>query len=280
MQGKFRYFGYHFAALVLLLSSCSLVYAQPSGSLPSVYDGVSLTQRQGEQIPLDLAFRNAAGEEVQLGTYFNQGRPVILTLGYYNCPQLCNIILKGLTDALQQMKWKPGQEFDIVSVSFDATETPEQAAALKAQYLAALGVPEADAGWYFLTGEEETAIRPLAAAIGFNYRWVEDIQQYVHPAVLTFLGETGTVSQYMQGLSFRPQDIRLSLVEASNGSVGNAIDMIALYCLQYDPEANSYVVQAANVMRLGGAITVVFLAVTLFLFWRRERFRAGRLAQT
>jgi len=253
------------------------VYAQKSGELPAVFDGVGLDQRLGAAIPDTLVFYNEAGEPVTLGSYFTTGKPVLLSFVYHTCEMVCSILLTGLTGTLGQMDWTPGVEFEVLSISFSAQDTPADAARQKAHYLAMLGKPEAGAGWHFLTGSE-ASILALANAVGFRFKWIEEIQQYAHPAALTFLTADGRISRYIQGLSFEPRAVRLALLEASNGTIGTPIDQIILYCLKYDPDANSYVLQASNVMKLGGGLTVLALGLALTLFWRRERMRLAAAA--
>ena len=256
-----------------LLAASSLFvdhsYAQPSGTLDAVYEDAGLDQKLGDIIPTDLVFLDESGNEVGLDSFFNSGKPVLLTLVYHNCPMLCSVLLDGVTDAMKQMEWTAGEQFDVVTVSIDPEETTELAQAKKNHYLEKLGRPAAEDGWHYLTGDE-ASIKALADAIGFRYAWIEEIEQFVHPPILTILSEEGRVSRYLQGLTYSPREIRLALVEASNGKVGDPIDFFALYCLQYDPAENGYVVHAANLMRVGGLLTVIVLGAMLFVLWRRE----------
>lgn len=246
------------------------VRAQRSGQTPAALEDVGLEEHLGESVPLDLTFRDESGSKVQLAEYFDGTRPVVLTMTYHNCPMLCNLILDGFTRTLQDFAWTPGDEFEVVSVSFAADETPELAAQQKRRYIRDLGDERAADGWHFLTGDEES-IQALAASIGFQFRWMEDRQEYAHPAVLTFLSGEGMISRYLYGLDFPQRHFRNALVEASEGKVGTALDQVILYCFQYDPTANSYVLHAVNLMKLGGLLTVIVLGSFLFIFWRRER---------
>lgn len=243
--------------------------AQESDTLDAVYAQAGLDQKLGEFIPGDLAFFDETGQQVILDNYLNKGKPVVLTLGYHNCPMLCNMLLDGFSSALKEVEWAPGEEFEILTVSISPEETPDLATEKKTHYLSELGRPGSEAGWHFLTGANPE-IQKLASAIGFRYAWIEEIGQYVHPTIITVLTPQGQVSRYLQGFRFNPRDIRLALVEASGGEVGTPIDFVTLYCLQYDPDKSAYVVHAANLMRLGGALTVLLLGVMLFTFWRRE----------
>ena len=251
--------------------------AQLSGQTPAVFDGVGIDEQLGAYVPASLVFRNEQGEAVEIGSFFDETRPVLLTLVYHDCPMLCSVVLDKLTDALGAMTWTPGAEFDVLTVSFNAVETPELAQRQKDRYLVQLNKPEAADGWHFLTGDEE-AINRLTEAVGFNYRWVEEQQEFAHPAALIFLGGDGKITRYLPGLEYPPRNVRAALVEASEGTVGTALDQIFLYCFRYDPEANSYVLQAIRVMQIGGTLTALALGAMLFVFWRREVQRKRSLS--
>lgn len=244
--------------------------AQPTGEIPPVFDDVGITERLGERVPLDLRFANENGEQVALSSFFDGKRPVMLNLVYHECPMLCSLLLTELTKTLQQMEWQPGGQYDIVTVSFSATEDDSVAARAKAKYIAQLGRPEAAAGWHFLTGTPES-IQALAASVGFRFRWVESTREFAHPAALMFLGPDGTITRYIHGMGYEPEDVRKALVEASEGRIGTAMDQILLYCYKYDADANSYVLHAQNLMKLGGFVMLLLLGTLLTLFWRRER---------
>jgi protein SCO1 len=237
--------------------------------MPEVFDGVDMIERLGGFIPLDLTFNNEDGEEVALSTYFDGRTPVVINMIYHNCPMLCNIMLNGLTESLRDMAWVPGNEFRVLTVSFASDETPELAARQKESYLRTLDKPGAENGWHFLTGTEEN-IQALAASIGFEYKWVEEAQEYAHPAVLTFAGGDGKITRYLYGLTYSERNMRNALIEASEGRVGTTFDRVLLFCLIYDSSKQSYVIHPMNVMKLGGFLTLLILGSLLFIFWRRE----------
>ncbi len=255
--------------LVALGAFAPGAYGQVSDTLDAVYDGAGLDQKLGEEIPLDLVFVDEQGTEVTLAEYFDADKPVILTMVYHSCPMLCNLLLDGFTETLSELDWTAGQEFEMLSVSISPDDTPQKASEKKAFYLEKLKKSEAGAGWHFLTGSQ-ASIHQLTDAIGFRYNWVEEIQQFAHPPIVTILTPEGKVSRYLQGITFNTTEIRLALVEASDGEIGSPIDFITLFCLQYDPETNAYVAHAANLMKLGGALTVLVLGLALFVLWRRE----------
>ncbi len=257
-------------AAFMAAAATTPAWAQPSGQIAQEYEGVGITRMHGEPVPRDLTFRNAAGEAVTLGQYFDGTTPVLLNLVYHDCPMLCGLVLNGLTETLRGMQWTPGENFKVLTVSFNPRETPEDARAQKERYVERLARPAAADGWHFLTGDA-AAIDALTGAVGFGFRWVEEQQEYAHPTVAIFLSGEGTVTRYIYGMEFPPGDVRKALVEASNGKVGNPVDQIALYCFQFDPEANSYAADAFRLMQVGSGMTIFVLGLALFVFWRRER---------
>lgn len=261
------------SVLIVVLLGIGLaapVSAQQSGQMRREFEGVSIDEKLGDTIPMDLAFRNAAGEAVTLEQYFDGDRPVMLTLNYYDCPMLCPMMLDQYTRTLKGIEWVPGNEFEAVTVSFDPDETPAMARRQKKSYVEALNKPGAAKGWHFLTGSE-ASIQALTDAVGFNYRKVEGKDEYAHPTAVIFLSGTGKVTRYIYGMEIPPSDTRQALVEASNGTVGNVMDQIKLYCYQFDPSANSYTADAFAIMRIGGVLATILMGGLLFYFWRRER---------
>lgn len=257
---------------VLLLLGVGAVlptHAQPSGQERAEYEGVEIDEKLGDTIPLDLAFRDEAGEPVALEQYFDGDRPVMLTLNYYDCPMLCPMVLDEYVRTLQGIDWAPGDQFEAVTVSIDPTETPEMAHEQKQGYVERLDKPGADQGWHFLTGNE-ASIDALAEAVGVNYRRMED-GEYAHPTAVIFLSGSGKVTRYIYGMDIPADDVRKALVEASDGKVGNVMDRVALYCYQFDPDANSYTADAFAIMRIGSILVLLILAGALVYFWRQER---------
>lgn len=250
----------------------ALAQVEAEKGLPAVFADVGVDEKLGDFVPPDLTFLNESGEEVTIGEYFDGSRPVILNFVYHNCPMLCSILLESFTRTLRDMEWTPGQEFDVLTVSFSATEAPDLAAQQKARYVDTLQRPEAADGWHFLTGSDES-IQALTGSTGFKFKWIESSQEFAHPAVLIFLSGEGKITRYIHGMQFPPEDVRKALVEASEGRVGSTIDRIFLYCYRYDANANSYVIHATKLMKLGGFLTVLVLATGLAILWRRERFR-------
>lgn len=235
-----------------------------------VLKGIGVIEHLGDTIPLDLRFTDDLGRELPLRTFFHRGKPVILVLAYYNCPMLCTMVLNGIAEAVKGLEWTPGERFEMLTISIDTTETTALAAAKKKSYIEYISKPGADSGWSFFTGHYDD-IQKLADALGFKYYYVEETREFAHPAVVFVLMEDGRLSRYLYGLNHRSQDVRLSLLEASEGRIGNALDRLILYCFHYDPEARGYVLWARNVMKIGGLATVAAMAIFLLVLWRRER---------
>lgn len=233
---------------------------------------IDVVEHLGESIPLDMEFTNDQGEQITLGKYFNQGRPVIIVMAYYECPMLCTFVLNGLTDVASKIPFVPGKEYQIITVSIDPKETSRLAGVKKETHIEALNKDGAENGWDFLVGEEKSSKR-LADALGFKYYYDEERDEYAHPAVVFVLTEEGVISRYLFGIDYQEKDLRFALMEASAGNIGDAFDKFLLFCFHYDPDEKGYVLFAGNVMKLGGVITVLFLGIVLATLWRRDSNR-------
>jgi len=245
------------------------IMAPPANSRPPRLENVGIEQHLDAQVPADLAFRDDTGKTVKLGDYFGH-KPLILNLVYYNCTMLCGEALAGLSSAMRLVKFDVGNEFDVVTISFDPRETPEMAAAKKKDYVARYGRANAAAGWHFLTGQPES-INALTKAVGFQYQYDEKTNQYAHATAIMVLTPQGRISRYFYGVDFPPKDLRMGLVEASQGKIGNAVDAVLLYCYHYNPESGKYGAMVGNILRLAAAATVLLLGGMLFILWRLDR---------
>ena len=241
---------------------------------PPGLEGVGIDQRLNEQVPLELTFKDEQGKTVKLGDYFQAGRPVILNLVYFQCPMLCTEVLNGLTSALKVIKFVPGNQFEVVTVSIDPRETPALAANKKEMYLKKLGNPEAAKGWHFLTGEQPQ-IEELAKSVGFKYRYDPKLGQFAHAAGIMLITPTGKVAQYYYGVEYSAKDMRLGIVEASQNKIGSLADQVLLYCYHYDPRTGRYGATITSVVRLAGLTTVIVLGSVLVLLFRQEKHDKG-----
>jgi len=266
-------------AALLSLASISTAPADSPSPAPASAPGppfpeVGIDQRLGESIPLDLVFRDEQGRPVKLGDLFDS-RPVVLTLAYYRCPMLCSLVLNGLASGLKPVSLSPGEDFGMITVSIDPKETPDLAAASRESFAARYGRPEAQEAWRFLTGDE-AAIRSLAGAVGFRYAYDESTGQYAHPSAVTILTPDGRISRYLMGVDYAPRDLRLALVESSEGKIGTLADALMLLCYQYDPASGRYGALTLRLVRTGGVLTVLAMAVFVFVMLRRDARRAAR----
>jgi len=245
------------------------IMSPPSNVRPPHLQNVGIEQHLDGQVPPDLTFVDDTGRSVKLGDYFGK-KPLILNLAYYNCTMLCGEALAGLTGSMKLVKFDVGKEFEVVTVSFNPKETPEIAAAKKKDYLERYGRPGAAAGWHFLTGPPES-INALTQAVGFQYQYDPKINQYAHATAIMVLTPQGRISRYFYGVDFPPKDLRMGLVEASQGKIGNAVDAVLLYCYHYDPATGKYGAIVNNILRLGAGVTIVLLAGFLFILFRLEK---------
>jgi protein SCO1/2 len=238
-------------------------------NLPSLPANVGFDQNIGQKVPLATTFRDETGKAVTLGDYFGK-KPVILSFAYFTCPMLCGLSLQGLSSSLKGMNLDAGRDFEVLTVSFDPRETPEMARAKKENALSRYGRAGAAAGWHFLTGDEH-AIAELTRVAGFRYEWDAASQQYAHATGVVVLTPDGQIARYLFGVEYAPRDLRLSLVEATEGKLGNVVDQLLLLCYHYDPKAGRYGAVAIGTMRAGGALTVLGLGVFVIVSARRER---------
>lgn len=244
--------------------------AQLNQGTPEILEQIGVDEQLGEDLPLDVPFTNADGEQVTLGELFEEGTPVLLNPLYYECPMLCNLVVEAVYDGVRDLAWTPGEEYVIVSFSIDPEETPEMAARSRTRYLEALNRPGSEGGWHFLTGSEES-IRRVTEAIGFRYVKDEQTGEYLHPSSIQFISPDGVITRYLHGIEFTEFNLRNALYEAADGEIGSTMDQAILYCFRYDPASESYIPFARNIMKLGGLVTLVVLGIFLGLFWFGKR---------
>jgi len=239
-----------------------------STGLPAPLKKVGIDQRLNEQIPLDAIFKDEQGRDVRLGQFFN-GKPVVLSLVYYSCPMLCTQVLNGMLSSFRQVSFNIGEQFEVVTVSFDSRETPQLASAKKQTYIKGYNRANAEAGWHFLTGDEAN-IKQLTEAVGFRYAWDEQTKQFAHASGILVLTPEGKIARYFYGIEYSPKDLRLGLVEASQNKIGTPVDALMLYCYHYDPATGKYGAVVMNIMRLAGVLTLVLIVGMLLLLRKRS----------
>ena len=263
----------------ILLAALVGLFVCPVAGAQVVRDSVAelmeidIIEHLGDSLPLNLSFVDDNGSEVTLSDYFKGDKPVILTLGYYECPMLCNLVFNGVSEGIKELGWVPGEKYQVISVSIDPLETADLAANKKANYIKFLEMPGASDGWHFLVTESENA-KTLADVIGFKYYYVEDRDEYAHAAAAYLISPDGVISRYLYGIQYTGINLKLGLLEASEGKIGSTMDKILLYCYRYDPDAKGYVLFAQNAMKVGGVVTVVLIALLVGLLFIRERLKA------
>lgn len=246
---------------------------------PEFLDQVGLDEKLGARIPLELTFTDSQGHPVRLGEYFHGKRPVVLALVYYRCPVVCTMVMEQMTASFNQLDYTIGQEFDVVCLSFDDQENATIAQAKKneilVQYEKATGRQVSD-NWGFLTGDADS-VRQVADSVGFRYKKLPN-GEFAHPIAFMVLSPDGIVTRYFYGYDYPPKQMKLALLDASEGKIAQSIgDRVLHFCFQFDPTAGAYTLQAFRVMQLGGIVTMVLLAGLvggLLLLERRRRRRA------
>lgn len=259
--------------IILLTSLMSCAFSSLAQSLSDeALAQIRFDQKQNTQISLTLPFRDEEGREVRLAQYFGH-RPVVLVLGYYECPMLCTLVLNGMVASAADMKWSIGREFDIVDISINPVETPQLAAAKKRTYLKRYGRSGAAAGWHFLTAND-AVIRQISDEVGFRYAYDPASKQFAHPSGLVILTPEGKVSTYLFGVAYPSSDFYAALRDASGGKTQSPIRQLILLCFHYNPITGKYSGTIMLILRLLSIATIAgFLSLSVALV------RRGRAAQ-
>lgn len=260
--------------LTTTILAAALLADAANGKLPMMAQGLEVDEKVNRAIDLNLSFLATDGTEHKLSEYFGKGRPVLLNLVYYSCPNLCNLVLNGQVQTMKDLIWNPGTEYDIVTISIDPRETPEDAAAKRKTYLED-GFKRPAPGWHFMADTKGHA-KMLADQVGYKYRFDEKRNQYIHPAAIMVLTPEGKVARYLYGTRYKSFNLKMALTEAGQGKGRFSVEKALLLCYAYDPKAKAYVVMAENLMRFGGGFTVMILGVMLWRFWNWEKKRDDR----
>ncbi len=256
--------------IAFLLLGFSLAFGQRVRNDVRELEKIGVDEHLGEFIPLDVPVITTNGDTVLLGSMFQTGKPVLFTLAYYECPMLCSMVLDGVSQSINNLNWESENRYQVITVSIDPGETPKIAGEKREKYLNRSVDASLKYNWSFFTAPQST-IDTLSHALGFQYYYVEEQDEFAHPAVVFILSPEGKISRYLYGLNYEPKDLKFSLMEASEGKIGNTLEQLILFCYHYDATENTYVLFARNIMRLGGVITMVLLGAFLFFYWKRER---------
>lgn len=254
-------------AMLLSLTLSDVASAQELRPIEEL-QGIGITEKLEQQIPLDLKFKTSFGGEVTLEKYFQGDRATLLTLNYANCPTLCNAQLSGLADTIKELELTPGQDYQILTVSIDPNETPAAAGDVRQFYLDFLD--REGANWTYLVGQQES-ITALADAVGFGYKFHPESGEYLHSAAIFLLTPEGKVARYLYGIQYDPETLRLSLLETAKGEVKSTMDRLILYCFQYDATKGGYTLAVLRLTRVAGAVTLVLLGTFIIRQMRRNR---------
>jgi protein SCO1/2 len=239
-----------------------LLCGQPAGAATDL-STFAYDQHPGAQLPLAVPVTDAFGHEMTLGQALAR-RPAILVLGYFHCPNLCGLVRDDLMNALSSLN--ASTKYSLVVLSIDPSETPVDARLAQQADAARFG-PVMDE--YYLIGSA-TAIRSVTDAVGFRARFDAADKQFLHPAGLVFLTDTGIISGYLLGLGYQPSDVGLGITRAANGVTAHVLPILLL-CFHYDPATGRYTLAILRVLQLGAAITVLVVGGTVTLALRRER---------
>jgi protein SCO1 len=252
--------------LILLVSAVARAH---DDKRPAALRDVAFDQKLNQQVPLDLTFRDANGKTVRLANYFKQ-KPVILNFVYYRCQDLCPLLLDGVVRSLRALSFDLGNQFDVLTVSFDPHDGPPLAAAKKTDLVEKYSRPGAAMGWHFLTGDE-ASIQMLTQSVGFRYSYDAHTAEFAHAAGIIILTPQGRTSRYFYGIDFSPRDVRLGLIEAAAAKIGSPIDQLLLFCYHYDPTTGKYNLVVARLIQIAGAFTVLALGTFIIVMLRRDR---------
>jgi protein SCO1 len=265
------------AAMLLALTGVATFSANAQQiATPAILSKVGITQNLNARIPPDLVFRDETGKPVRIGDFFGR-KPIVLSLVYFDCPALCTEVLNGELRTMKAISLDLGKDFDAVTVSFEPKDSPALARAKRDVYAGQYGRPDAADHWHFLTGEQQS-IDALTNVVGFHYAYDSSIRQYAHAAAILVLTPDGRIDRYFYGVIYPARDLRLGLVEASEGKIGTLTDHALLYCYQYDPMTGKYGVVVMNVLRAAGGLTVLLLGIFMTLMFLRERRRPAEVS--
>jgi protein SCO1/2 len=251
-------------ALFAITSMVDVAPAQLGVEIQQV-DEVGVTEKLGATLPLDIAFRDHQGNSAPLSSYFDGERPVVLTLNYANCPQLCSLQLDGFVNTLNQLDdWQVGNQFQVITISLDPTETDEMAQKFHDRVLSDYSVSTAQDGWHFLRGSEED-VRAIADTVGFHYNYIERKGEYAHTAVLTLLDPKAQVARYLYGIEYPPSTLRLSMAETASSKFVSTVDALILRCFSFDAASGTFVANAWLITKV--VMTLVAVLLITFLVW-------------
>ncbi|MES2503483.1 MAG: SCO family protein [Myxococcota bacterium] len=246
-----------------------LVAGEGSLLVPQILQGTEIVDKPGAKIPQDVQLLDHTGKPVRFADILGKGKPVVLTLGYYQCPMLCSLVLNGLTDVMKKQSLQIGRDYTILSVSINPNEKPDLADAKRKNYLKVIDKPDSTP-WVFATGSMPE-VKRLADSVGFGYQFDKKSGEYIHSAGIFVVSPQGVLTRTIYGISYKPSDFKMSLIDASNGKIGSLLDRVILSCFHYEPDSHKYGFYIFGLMRIAGFLTIVVISAVLLMFWKRER---------
>lgn len=255
--------------LIIFFIISSFVYPQTLKTEFPAEQQIDVIENLGKYVPLDAEFIDEDGKVVKLASFFESEIPTVLTLNYFECPMLCTLVLNGLAESLKNLTLNAGEDFQVITIDINPNEKTLFANQKKKNYVNGFGLQNIKDDWHFLTGDQVN-IKKVADSIGYIYYYDNQRDEYMHPAAITLLSPEGKISRYLYGIEYPTKDLKLGLLEASEGKIGSTLDKIILYCFHYDPYKNTYTIFATNIMRLGGIFTIIFLGIMIWNYWRKD----------
>ena len=256
--------------LIIFFIISSFVYSQTLKTEFPAEQQIDVIENLGKYVPLDAEFIDEDGKVVKLASFFESEIPTVLTLNYFECPMLCTLVLNGLAESLKNLTLNAGEDFQVITIDINPNEKTLFANQKKKNYVNGFGLQNIKDDWHFLTGDQVN-IKKVADSIGYIYYYDNQRDEYMHPAAITLLSPEGKISRYLYGIEYPTKDLKLGLLEASEGKIGSTLDKIILYCYHYDPYKNTYTIFATNIMRLGGIFTIIFLGIMLVGYWKKDK---------
>ena len=270
----------HLLVAFICLFGVSFAFAEED-KLPERLDGVSIEEKLGENVPLDVQFMNERGGLTTLGDLLKDGKPIILTLNYSDCPGLCVAQLNGLAKGINEVgSLSLGKDFKMVSLSINPREGRERAAATKEKYAESLANNHDAKGWSFLVGTESD-IQRITKSVGFNYTFDAKHNRYNHAAAAIFISPTGRITRYLYEVGFTPETLKMALVEAGEGTIGSYLDSFVLRCYHYDANENRYSANAKTILSITAGLFVAIGVISSLPFWIswRRKGETGRKSE-
>ena len=266
----------HCARLMAALAFAVVADARGESLSKSALLNLQFEQKLNARVPLQLSFTNEDGAAVPLRAYFGR-RPVILVLGYYDCPMLCGLVLNGVVESLQDLRPTAGQDFDVLFVSIDPSESPALAAATRRRYLKRYGRANAEQGWHFLVGRAPE-IKALCDAVGYQYAYDSSVKQFAHPSGIVVLTPKGNVSKYIFGVAYPGAELNAALKEAGALRVGSPVQQFLILCFKSMPLTGQYSGTIMGAVQGLAVATVLALIGYVTLSLRRERHHRSPIA--